>query len=87
MIQHLRNEAHRFGITHHRKRRENGTLKTELFEIEGVGKNTAEKLLSDFRSVKKIRELSLEELEVSVGRAKAEKVHAYFQTDTPESPE
>jgi excinuclease ABC subunit C len=81
LIQHLRNEAHRFGITHHRKRRDNGTLKTELSEIEGIGKSSAEKLLLDFRSVSKIRELSVEQMEQSVGRARAEKVFAFFHPE------
>lgn len=81
LIQHLRNEAHRFGITHHRKRRDNGTLKTELSEIEGIGKSSAEKLLLDFRSVSKIKELSIEQMEVSIGRARAEKVFAFFHPE------
>jgi excinuclease ABC subunit C len=87
LIQHLRNEAHRFGITHHRKRRDDGTLKTELSEIEGIGKSTAEKLLSDFSSVKKIRELTLKELAVSIGNSKAEKVFLYFHASKDENPE
>lgn len=62
IIQHLRDEAHRFGITFHRKKRDQGTLKTELEEIEGIGKTTADKLLTHFKSVKKIKEASAEEL-------------------------
>jgi len=62
IIQHLRDEAHRFGITFHRKKRDQGTLKTELEEIEGIGKSTADKLLQHFKSVKKIKEASAEEL-------------------------
>ena len=87
LIQHLRNEAHRFGITHHRKRRDDGTLTTELFEIDGIGKSTAEKLLTDFSSVKKIRELSVKELAVSIGNSKAEKVFLYFNASKDEYPE
>jgi excinuclease ABC subunit C len=87
LIQHLRNEAHRFGITHHRKRRDDGTLKTELSEIEGIGKSTAEKLLTDFNSVKKIRELTLKELAVSIGNSKAEKVFLYFHASKDGIPE
>jgi excinuclease ABC subunit C len=86
LIQHLRNEAHRFGITHHRKRRDDGTLKTELSEIEGIGKSTAEKLLTDFSSVKKIRELSVKKLAVSIGNSKAEKVFLYFHASKDENP-
>ena len=78
LIQHLRNEAHRFGITHHRNRRDKGTLKTELSNIEGIGPGTAEKLLSDFRSVIQISKLPLDELAISIGNSKAEKVYAYF---------
>jgi excinuclease ABC subunit C len=80
LIQFLRNEAHRFGITHHRSRRDKGTLKTELHEIEGIGPSTAEKLLTEFRSVKKVREASLEEIESVVGKSKAETVMNYFKS-------
>jgi excinuclease ABC subunit C len=83
LIQHLRNEAHRFGITHHRKRRDNGTLKTELSSIEGIGPGAIEKLLSDFKSVTKIKKLSLEQLSTSVGPSKAEKVFTYFNPEKP----
>ncbi len=62
IIQQLRDEAHRFGITFHRKKRDQGTLKTELKDITGIGKTTADKLLTHFRSVKKIKEASTEEL-------------------------
>lgn len=62
IIQHLRDEAHRFGITFHRSKRDKGTLKSELEEIPGVGKTTIEKLLIKFKSVKRIREATEEEL-------------------------
>jgi len=79
IIQRLRDEAHRFGITHHRKKREKATLKTELTEIQGIGEETAKKLLTDFKSVKNIKIASLEELEKSVGKAKAGVVHGFYQ--------
>jgi excinuclease ABC subunit C len=79
LIQNLRNEAHRFGITHHRSRRDKGTLKTELHEIEGIGKATAEKLLLEFKSVKKVRDAALEQLEAVVGKDKAAKLLEYFR--------
>ncbi len=79
IIQRLRDEAHRFGITHHRKRREKGTIKTELTEIEGIGENTANLLLQEFRSVKGIRETSLDKLAAVIGNAKARLVFDYFQ--------
>ncbi len=53
IIQQLRDEAHRFGITHHRKQFEKGIIKSELTSINGVGDNTAQKLLWEFKSVKK----------------------------------
>lgn len=62
VIQQLRDEAHRFGITFHRKKRDQGTLKTELEEISGIGKTTADKLLRHFKSVKKIKEATEAEL-------------------------
>jgi excinuclease ABC subunit C len=82
LIQNLRNEAHRFGITHHRSRRDKGTLKTELHEIEGIGKATAEKLLLEFKSVKKVKEASREQLEALIGKDRTARLIEYF---SPES--
>jgi excinuclease ABC subunit C len=79
VIQHLRDEAHRFGITHHRKKFEKGTIKSELTEIPGIGFSTAQKLLWKFRSVKNIKAASQEELKAVVGRAKAEVVFGHFR--------
>jgi excinuclease ABC subunit C len=78
ILQQLRDEAHRFGITHHRKKREKGTLKTDLVDIPGIGKQTSEKLLKQFKSVKNIREASPEDLEKAIGRAKAALVLRFF---------
>ncbi|MBP6871303.1 MAG: excinuclease ABC subunit UvrC [Bacteroidales bacterium] len=80
ILQRLRDEAHRFGITHHRKKREKATLKTELTEIRGIGEETAKKLLSDFKSVKNIKNAPVEELEKSVGKAKAGVVFRYYHS-------
>lgn len=79
VIQFLRDEAHRFGITHHRSKRDKGTLKTELTEIKGVGQLIAEKLLLKFKSVKKVKLASLEELASIIGIAKANTVFNHFQ--------
>ncbi|MCM1532177.1 MAG: excinuclease ABC subunit UvrC [Bacteroides sp.] len=79
-IQLLRDEAHRFGITHYRKRHLKGLIKTELTEIKGIGADTASVLLHYFHSVKKIKETPLEELQACVGKAKAELVWNYFHT-------
>lgn len=78
VIQHLRDEAHRFGITFHRKKRDKGTLATELELIEGIGKTTAEKLLKYFKSVKKIREANEETLQEVVNLKQAKAIAAYF---------
>jgi len=83
IIQQLRNEAHRFGITHHRKQRDKGTLKTELHDIPGIGKIIADKLLTDFRSVKAIRELTFEQIAGSVGHSRANLVFNYFHANGP----
>lgn len=80
LIQHLRDEAHRFGITHHRKRLEKGTIKSELTEINGVGFSTAQKLLWKFRSVKKIKAASFEELAAVVGKSMATVVFLHFHS-------
>lgn len=78
VIQRMRDEAHRFGITHHRKKREKGTIKTGLVDIPGIGKQTSEKLLTHFKSVKNIKSATLEELEAAIGRAKAKVVQEFF---------
>ena len=78
IIQQLRNEAHRFGITHHRNKRSKGAIGTELVGIEGIGEKTAEQLLKSFKSVKRIKEASMESLAESVGMAKAKKIYKSF---------
>ncbi len=77
IIQQLRDEAHRFGITFHRKKRNQGTLKTELEQISGIGKTTADKLLLKFKSVKKIKEATEKELAevLNLKQVKALKEH------------
>ena len=79
VIQHIRDEAHRFGITHHRKKFEKGFLHSELNDIKGIGKHTAEKLMLELKSVKNIKEANLETLEKIVGKAKAGIVYNYFR--------
>ncbi len=79
-IQLLRDEAHRFGITHYRKRHLKGLIKTELTDIKGIGAETASVLLHHFRSVRKIKETSIEELGQCVGKAKAELVWKHFHS-------
>jgi len=78
IIQHLRDEAHRFGITHHRKRREKGTIKTALTGIEGIGEATSQLLLQKFKSVKNIQKATFEELQEVVGKAKGKVVFEYY---------
>ena len=78
IIQQIRDEAHRFGITHHRSKRDKGTLKTELTEIKGISDTTAQKLLSHFKSVKKVKEASEEELTDVVGKSKAKTIIDYY---------
>lgn len=77
IIQQMRDEAHRFGITHHRNRRSKGFTITELTDIEGVGDKTAETLLKTFKSLKKIKEANLEELIQTVGTKLG---HSIFKT-------
>jgi excinuclease ABC subunit C len=78
IIQQLRDEAHRFGITFHRKKRDQGTLKTELSNIPGVGTTTAQKLLSTFKSVKKIKEAAPEELAKVLNKKQLQALQTYF---------
>jgi len=78
VIQHIRNEAHRFGINHHRKKRISGAIKTELNEIKGIGETTITILLKEYSSVKKIKDLSQETLDKLIGKSKGAKVFSYF---------
>lgn len=78
IIQQLRDEAHRFGITFHRKQRDKSTLKNELSDIPGIGPASSQKLLSSLRSVKKISESSLEDLKAIVPLKQAQLVYQYF---------
>jgi excinuclease ABC subunit C len=78
VIQHMRNEAHRFGISHYRKRHQKTLSHSTLEEIPGIGKKIAEKLLKTFKSVKRIRESDLEALEKEVGKVKAASIYNYF---------
>ena len=71
LIRRIRDEVHRFGITFHRNKRSKGTFKNELEDIKGIGKQTADQLLKEFRSVKKIKEASREDIEKLIGKAKA----------------
>jgi len=81
LIQQARNEAHRFAITFHRDQRSKNFLGTELTDIKGIGKLTAEKLLQHFKSVKKIKAASVEELEMVVGTNATKKLKDYFQEE------
>ena len=78
VIQYLRNEAHRFGIEHHRNRRSKGALQTELETISGIGEKTTVELMKKFKSVKRIKQASLKELQKVVGLSKAQKIYQEF---------
>lgn len=78
VIQHLRNEAHRFAISHHRDRRSKGNFKSELHEIDGIGQKTVETLLSQFKSIKKVKEASFDQLAKLVGDSKANIIGQHF---------
>lgn len=80
IIQQLRDEVHRFGITHHRNRRSKQFTGSELATIKGVGETTAMDLLRHFRSVKKVKEASLEELMAIIGKAKGNLVYAHYHS-------
>ncbi len=80
IIQQLRDEAHRFGITFHRQKRSGSFIKNELQSIHGVGESTTKKLIQRFRSVKNVQNLSLSELSEEIGTSKAEKVWNHFHS-------
>ncbi len=77
-IRRIRDEVHRFGISFHRQKRSKGTFKNELEEIKGIGKNTVDLLLNQFRSVNNIKQKDEEELSALIGKAKAKILFDYF---------
>ena len=81
LIQQMRDEAHRFGITHHRKRRSKTQVASELDKIAGIGGKTKERLLNHFKSVKRVKEASAEELSQLIGQAKAKTIIEGLKTD------
>ena len=76
IVQHLRDEAHRFGITHHRNRRSKSQISSELASIKGIGEATSAALLRHFKSAKRVREASEAEIAAIIGPAKARLVRA-----------
>ena len=79
LMTYIQDEVHRFAITHHRKKFEKGFMHSELADIKGIGKSTAEKLLLELKSVKAIKEASLESLTSLIGPAKAKLVFDHFR--------
>ena len=79
IIQHMRNEAHRFGITHHRNRRSKSAIGSELDQIPGIGPKNIEKLLKQFKSVKGVKEAEIPELEKLIGKSKTQILIQFFQ--------
>ena len=74
LIQHLRNEAHRFSLRHHRNKRSKNTFKTSLDTIDGMGEKTIMKLINNFGSIKKIKEASKEDIVKIIGSKKYDKL-------------
>ncbi|HPF93056.1 MAG TPA: excinuclease ABC subunit C, partial [Tenuifilaceae bacterium] len=79
VIQHARNEAHRFGITHHRNKRSKNSIKSELSDIKGIGENTIVKLLKKFKNIDSISKARYEEISAEIGRAKAIIIYNYYK--------
>jgi len=80
IIQHLRNEAHRFGITHHRDKRSKGALQTSVETIPGIGEKTMVTLIKHFKSVKRLSAAPEEEIAKVIGPSKAKKITEFYQT-------
>lgn len=78
LIQHMRDEAHRFGISFHREKRSKAQITSELFTIQGIGEKTAQKLLKEFKSVKNIKEQSHHTISQKIGDSKATLVYNFF---------
>ncbi len=80
VIQQMRDEAHRFGLKHHRNRRVRESFNSELVDIKGIGKDTVNKLLSHFKSVSEIKNSAEEEIAKVVGASKAQLIKKYYST-------
>ncbi|MBS1650780.1 MAG: excinuclease ABC subunit C [Bacteroidetes bacterium] len=81
IIQHIRDEAHRFGITHHRKKRGKALINSELNQIKGISKQTVQKLLIKFKSIEGIKNAEPKEIQFLIGKAKAGLVLSYLKKE------
>ena len=86
VLQHVRDESHRFGITRHRNRRSKNAFKSELDDIPGIGPQTIKELLTFFKTIQKIKDASLEQLTHVIGKSRAEKIKAYFSNENNANP-
>ena len=80
VLMHIRDEAHRFGITFHRSLRSKGQIHSELLDIEGVGEATEAKLIRRFKSVARVKKASLEDLTAAVGKKQAQIIYQHFNS-------
>lgn len=80
LVQHMRDEAHRFGITHHRNKRSKNSFSTELSEIKGIGEKTWTSLLKEFKTIEKIKDANREEIAKKIGQAKMRILFDYFES-------
>ena len=79
LIQHLRDEAHRFGLAFHRKKRSKSQVKSQLDGIKGIGPASKKKLLNHFKSIKRIKEAEENEIKEVLGNSKGETVYNWFK--------
>lgn len=81
LLMHLRDEAHRFGITHHRNKRTKNQITSQLLQIKGVGEATEQKLLQHFKSIKRLKSATREEIEAVVGKSMANRIHSHLNSE------
>ena len=81
VIQQLRNEAHRFGITHHRDKRSKSALNSSIESIPGIGEKTMTTLIQHFKSVKRLKLATEKEISEVVGLSKAKKITDFYTTN------
>lgn len=80
LVQHMRDEAHRFGITHHRNKRSKNSFSTELSEIKGIGEKTWTSLLKEYKTIEKIKDANRDEIAKKIGQAKMRILFDYFES-------